>query len=120
MEHGRSACCEVPVNDPGHYKRESQPEQRRRLPSSADREACLESQGHRCLYCDHRFGHAVLDGTRLIQLRIEWDHFVPYSFNQDNHGRNFVASCQVCNRIKRDRIFGTVEEVRAFVAAQKA
>jgi hypothetical protein len=40
---------------------------------------------------------------------------IPYSYLQANPETNWVASCQICNGIKGDRMFDTPEDVCEYV-----
>lgn len=113
-------CCEARlVAEPTRYQRESSPEDTRRLPKLRLRQAQLEAQGHRCLYCLRTFGSFSSRWGRLLRLRVHWDHMVPYAYNQDNRAANFAAACQVCNLLKGDRCFGTIEEARVYLATRR-
>ena len=117
---GKLACCDVlALEKPTKYKRESEPEQRRRLPPFEYRTAQLEEQNHCCFYCRRPFGAFVTRKRRLVRLSIAWDHFIPYAYSQDNHARNFVAACQICNAIKNDRCFQTVEEACIYISTHE-
>jgi 5-methylcytosine-specific restriction endonuclease McrA len=112
-------CCGRMVDEyqPEVYKRESEPEYARRLPRKADRDAQLLEQDYSCFYCGAMFGERIQritskGGTRLVLVRVEWDHFVPFSYSQDNRTRNFVASCSICNRLKSNICFQTVDAAR--------
>jgi len=113
---GLLQCCDSRFEiDPTKYKRESTPEQRRRaLPRKLKLEV-LDSQGHRCFYCHRRFGSLILKGVRMIRLRIQFDHFVPYAHSQNNGEYNFVAACHVCNGLKTDHFFQTSEQAELFL-----
>jgi hypothetical protein len=95
----------------------SQPEQRRRRPSSEFMEVQLQAQRGRCFYCRREFGAMVWRGKRLRVLRLEWEHRVPYAFNQNNQPSNFVAACHVCNGLKSSHCFDSDEEARAYLDA---
>lgn len=47
-------------------------------------------------------------------LRLEVDHIVPTAWTGERLDRpeNLVASCQVCNRLKSDKIFASVDDAR--------
>lgn len=61
----------------------------------------------------------VLRDGDPVRLLLNWDHFVPYVHSQNNHGVNFLAACHVCNGIKGDRCFGTVDEAKSYIIAQR-
>lgn len=82
-----------------------------------ERWAQLEAQDWRCFYCERGFGAKVWRGSNFIELRVEWDHMVPYSFNQNNGASNFVAACRVCNALKSDRMFQSVDAAKVYLNA---
>lgn len=117
---GKRLCCgQTSRTSPQRYERMSEPEGRRRNPPKWAQKDRLEKQQNRCFWCDVEFGSVVLRDGKPIQLRIAWDHYIPYSFSQDNDAVNFVASCHICNGIKSDRCFGTVDEAKAYIAQRR-
>lgn len=88
----------------------------RKLPGLAERNEILQRQEYSCFYCDRRLGSWV-DGRKQkqVKLRLHWDHWVPFSYNQDNRGDNFVAACHQCNARKSNLMFQTVEEARVYL-----
>lgn len=113
---GHFRCCdqsfEQEIKD---YVIECEPEKRRRLPPATARKAKLESQEDRCFYCRREFGSYVVRDLKHKRLLIAWDHYVPYSYSQDNRESNFVAACQICNGMKSAKIFQTVEEAKVYL-----
>ena len=111
-------CCGNPtVFDTTRSKRMSQAQDGRKRQTAAERQTILELQGNRCLYCDMLFNSAVERKGRLIYLKVNWDHFVPFAYSQNNYAYNFVAACQICNGIKGSSTFRTLEEARVYVMA---
>lgn len=91
----------------------------RRKPPHAYRAALLEAQGHRCLYCGHPFGSTVWGDKGSERLKLNWDHFVPYRVLLSNPAENWIAACHLCNQIKRDREFDSLEEAQTFIALER-
>lgn len=87
----------------------------RQAPKAATKKRIRASQFGRCLYCQLPIGARVRRSGRTIALTAHWDHFVPYSYLAENPDANWVLSCQVCNSIKSDRIFQTVDEARTVI-----
>ena len=118
---GKFACCsQTASGKPTRYKRMSCPEAVKKSPPRAAATAQLAAQQHRCFYCDLEFGNYITRHGNLIRLIVAWDHFVPWSYSQDNAARNFVAACQVCNGLKWNRCFGSVDEAKSYIASQRA
>jgi 5-methylcytosine-specific restriction endonuclease McrA len=118
---GLKACCDEPVEgEPNEVKRMTQGERRRRLPPLTRRREIIAEQEGKCRYCDRLFGSVVELGPRVITIMLRWDHFEPWSYGWNNRAGNFVACCQRCNAMKSNRMFGSVDEVREFVASRWA
>jgi len=116
---GKTACCvKIVTEQPERWKRESEAEPRRRRPSPGERREILDQQGNLCLYCDREFGSNVLKKNRLIQLRVEWDHIVPYCYSQNNYLYNFVAACQICNGLKGSMMFDSLEQTKVYISTK--
>lgn len=109
-------CCGVRVSGlPTYTKRESEPDVRRaNLPASVKREK-LKQQGYRCFYCDRAFGSIVHRRGKSVRLRVHYDHIVPHAYSYNNDSGNFVAACHVCNGLKQDFMFSTIEEAQLFL-----
>ena len=82
----------------------------------------LEKQKNRCLYCGYEFKDILWNNHRykFYTVEVRWDHFSPFSYSYNNKHNNFVASCQICNKIKTNLMFETVEEVRDYVKYRRA
>lgn len=110
---GKYACCDTPTQAlPKGYRRIFDVPLVRRAPKVADRDKILQEQEWRCLYCQRRFGARVYRKSREIVLRINWDHANPLCYSHDNSVHNFVAACQVCNRLKGASMFGSFDDAR--------
>jgi hypothetical protein len=95
-------------------------------PPAAVQAALLTDFENRCAYCRLPFGLLVwkrgvgtvrngqYGATRYaaIALHVEWDHFIPFAYSATNRSDWFVPACQLCNNIKNDRIFRTIEGAR--------
>lgn len=116
---GLLACCDsVAVGNPERWKRMSEPEYRRDHPTGGGKLAILSFQENRCAYCEVHFGTWVRRNGKPIKLAVRWDHVVPWCFNANNADENFVAACQICNGIKADLIFDTIEAARVYIATK--
>ena len=70
----------------------------------------LRRANFRCEYC----GVDMLgDLDRFLTL--VRDHFIPRSIGGPDGSTNRVCSCAACDRIKRDRVFETLDEAREFI-----
>jgi hypothetical protein len=87
----------------------------RQAPQVATRKRITAAQLGRCLYCELPIGTRVKRNGKTVALTAQWDHFVPFSYLAQNPDANWVMACQVCNNIKSDRMFKTVEEARAVI-----
>jgi 5-methylcytosine-specific restriction endonuclease McrA len=113
---GKLACCDKRhTAEPKAYKRISEPEQARRMPSKVDRDLILQAQDYCCFYCGKAFNSYYRVYDSIEKLIIHWDHMVPYALTQNNNPSNFVAACQFCNHWKWSLVFNTVEEARVYL-----
>jgi len=72
------------------------------------------STSYRCSYCG-----ADLLGNVEVFLTKTRDHFLPASAGGPDAQVNRLPSCGPCDRLKGGRVFGTVEEARAFLSAAR-
>lgn len=115
---GKIACCGKPfIIDPLRSERESlSPLERQRVPK-AKRDAILLEQGGRCIYCGLPFGCTIYRDDRTVVLRLNWEHIVPWSYDGN---KDVVAACHVCNGIKHDLFFRTIEEATVHIRDRRA
>lgn len=114
---GELVCCDREVEQEAiQTKRESTPDGLRRLPPIWWRRKTLDEQDYRCFYCARLF-HMVIarQGKGLVELKVHWDHRIPFSLTQDNRVYNYVAACVLCNLFKSRKIFITAREARHFL-----
>lgn len=73
--------------------------------------------GFACAYCQVIFGSVVRrPGHDSEVTRLELDHIVPVSWSGHEGGEvDVVASCQVCNGLKGDRLFDSVDNARRHI-----
>ena len=69
-----------------------------------------------CTYCSLTYGSKVYfkDGRMKVIQEVE-DHFWPKSLGETRED-NIVSCCNMCNGIKTDKTFETVQEVRSFLS----
>ena len=125
---GKIVCCDREVANElikiTRIKRYSlATEHRRHIPKSL-KEEILDLQNNTCLYCLENLETYVIKMTpsgkvRKIYLKIEFDHLVPYSYSANNKNYNFAAACQVCNRIKSNLMFSTLEQAREYILLRR-
>jgi hypothetical protein len=84
---------------------------------SCDKKKALERQASCCIYCGVDLNSFVWNKnkSRYEKVKIHYDHFVPYAFVHDSRGCNIVASCSVCNGLKSDFHFQSIEEARVYI-----
>lgn len=114
-------CCGADAPDTEKVQRQICPAQaRRKTPSLAVRNRVLVEQSNRCLYCRNEFGGFVFRGAHPIQVKLVWDHFVPYCYTFNSRSTNFVAACDLCNSIKSGKVFDTIQEAQEYVQTKRA
>ncbi len=116
---GEKACCGGDFNEEGikRLKRMTLAEASRHGPSKKIRQKILEEQEHRCFYCNRPFGSYVYRKNKPFRLAIEFDHVVPYSYVESRREFNFVAACHICNGLKTDKMFKTLEEAQIYLCS---
>lgn len=117
------SCCDRPL-DPDRpvrvkVKRMCEASDRRKGPSAKQCEAILREQAGRCLYCAREFGLFVYRNGKRVQLKLEWDHLIPYSYSRSCADQEFCAACHVCNGLKSATVYQTLEEARADLALKR-
>ena len=75
----------------------------------------LEQQQNCCYYCYQEMGKACYFKKKVIALRPELDHVLPYSYKQDNSNSNIVVACQVCNSVKGSKVFDSMDMLVAYI-----
>jgi 5-methylcytosine-specific restriction endonuclease McrA len=76
--------------------------------------AVLERDKYRCRYCG-------LDGTASFEnaLIMSVDFVVPRAHKGRKDPGNLVACCRPCNMIKGRRVYGSLDEAKAYVLARR-
>lgn len=114
---GKMACCDRRVEaDPQETHRESLPSWVRDKLTQEERDRVVADQGGLCIYCGLWFGSTVTRRGKESVLQVHMDHLVPFCWDGNN---NVLAACQVCNGIKHDLIFRTLEEARAMIQIRR-
>jgi len=117
---GKMACCGANADGVTRKTRRMiEAESKKRSPKWSYRKKQMERQDGKCLYCGLPLDGYVFRNGKASRIKIHWDHVVPYSYSQNNHDTNFVASCHVCNLIKSDMVFQTLEEARSYVQIKR-
>lgn len=120
IKDGCLLCCgAIAPKKPTKYKRVSDTSQRRKKPSPEAQQRILLEQLFKCFYCDKPFGALQARGRESFLLEVTWDHRLPYVLFNNSDDDNFVAACQICNSLKRDIVFSTVEDARFYLAHQR-
>ena len=92
----------------------SSPKRVRKQPSAKEKRRLISEQDNRCFYCGMMFGSCYTrDGINFLTTKIHYDHLVPFAYSQTNE--HFVASCNICNMIKRDKMFDRLEDLVHYI-----
>lgn len=89
------------------------------MATAEDKYAILISQRGCCIYCGNPLDGFVYKRGNSIDLELEWDHAIPRALRVINDESNIVASCQICNSIKNDLVFDTIEEARGWIQERR-
>lgn len=113
---GLYQCCDKPVEvKPKEFLRLSESIGKRHKPNKKTKEYLLAIQGNACLYCEKSFNSFTYRNYKPVKLKLNWDHLIPYSYNQNNWHENWCAACHICNGIKSNKMFETIEECRNYI-----
>lgn len=122
---GELQCCDKPFKQDSSdkwlkYKIIAQSLDKRKQINRKIRESLIKEQDGKCIYCQYPIRHLYLHKGKTRMTRVNIDHFIPFSYSQFNNKKNYLAACGVCNRIKADKIFATLEDARAYVKDRRA
>ena len=86
----------------------------------------IERQGHQCAYCTLPFGSVVyvpkhhnnLTSAEVILVAVA-DHWIPWAIGGDGREDNCVAACEVCNRLKSDNVYDSLQSASRDILIQK-
>jgi len=87
----------------------------RKMPPKKLQEELLKSQNYRCYWCGNKFDTFLLRNNQLEQLKVHFDHKVPFSYEKVNRDDNWVASCNICNLLKSSFMFKKEEDCRKYL-----
>lgn len=119
---GRLQCCDTQyekITGKDTVKIISQARDKRIVLSERDKELILSEQNYSCYWCDIPFNFTAKRKGKVIKREITFDHVIPFSFGQNNHKYNFVASCHVCNGIKSNLMFDTEDALKIYIADRR-
>lgn len=88
---------------------------RKRGIHKAKKQRILAQQGNCCYWCGREFGEYYLKNGKIKQLQIEFDHKIPFSYTGAGYQAEMVASCNLCNRHKHDKMFINEKQCRKFL-----
>lgn len=116
-------CCDTKIIVPKIFdqRRMINCQNKRRQLSKLIVRKILDRQENKCIYCGILFGTKYINprSKKLTTTEVCCDHITPFSYSQDSHADNLVGVCRVCNSIKSNKIFNTLEEAREYVANKR-
>ena len=95
------------------------PRKKKYAPMKGVIERATEKQGHVCLYCQLPFGTVVSTRTGDKTQTPVADHYVPVAWYNMRSEDNIVAACQICNTLKADILFESVQEAWRYIAQKR-
>lgn len=120
---GNKLCCDSPmgsIQQNDTVEMIVSPHFQRRSLKRKERDLILEEQENNCFWCGREFGTIYTRGPKVYMTKIHFDHLIPYVYSANNHSRNIVAACNLCNLTKGSRVFRTVEEARSYIMQKLA
>jgi 5-methylcytosine-specific restriction endonuclease McrA len=119
IDNKKQCCGKSPDYDMNGYHIIAAPNGKRSYPRKRIRDKILLLQNDKCLYCGKPFGTMYERNGKVLFTKLCWDHKVPFSYTQNNETENWAAACHICNGIKYNKMFNTVEEVIEYVADRR-
>ena len=87
---------------------------KKRYLSKKEKDAALRNSDGTCYWCNRKLGMFLIRNEKMISLKLNYDHRVPYSYVQ-NH-IFLVVSCHICNAFKSNLMFKTEDECREYLS----
>lgn len=112
-------CCsriiDCNIDDKIEYM--TQPKQKRKNLTKEEKEEILAIQDYRCKYCGRKFNTIYYDKKRkqTLNLLIHYDHKIPFSYSFNNKKYNMVAACNLCNSVKYNKVFDSIDLIREYI-----
>jgi 5-methylcytosine-specific restriction endonuclease McrA len=79
------------------------------------RQLCCEWDW-KCPYCGNAFGTSYSrKGEWQGRLKPTLEHVVPYVYSRDSSKDNLLAICQVCNLLKKDKMFKSYSQLISYL-----
>ena len=94
------------------------PVQRKDTVPAYVKEAKIAEQFGRCVYCQRKFGSAVLHNGKVEILSPQQEHVKPRAAKGRTSDSNIGYACHVCNALKSDFLFASVEEIVTFLKSE--
>jgi 5-methylcytosine-specific restriction endonuclease McrA len=79
------------------------------------KEKIVTGQSGKCFYCERDFGYHYQKGGHVYKSTIHFDHSIPFVYSGNSKENNLVAACNLCNLIKKDRMFDDIEALRGYL-----
>jgi len=117
--HNELQCCDKPFEKPERIElhRDIETGYSRKHISKKIKDKILNRQKYGCFYCGQDLFEPIWSkkSKRYITRKYHIDHLVPWSYSGNDSIGNLVASCSLCNNIKSNLIFDTMEDARNYV-----
>lgn len=117
---GKLACCDnYPKKKSNDFEVMCSTKKKRMRPSKTVKDRIFKIQGNKCLYCGVEYGTPYYYKKKERYTHINYDHLVPFSYTQSNPKNNWVGACNICNGIKSNKMFDTIEDVLHYVETRR-
>ncbi len=119
---GRIQCCDSKVDSTDEeleVKYLSEGKRKRKTIPYATKKLIIEFQDNKCFYCRKKFGTVYAKkGTNDFKVTtVAFDHISPHIYSRSNT-HNIVAACNLCNGVKSDRMFESLEEAMKIISEE--
>ncbi len=114
-----SYCHGDDSGDADKFKIMSEASGRRKGPSIKIQKELIRRQRNKCFYCDKEIGTYYVRNNVVRKTTVHYDHFLPFSYLQDNPYDNWVMACNICNLIKSSKVFENMDLAKQFIYTRR-
>jgi len=91
----------------------------RKYPSVKIMQDLIRDQKDTCLYCENGFNSFYMKNNKIMKVKRNYDHVVPFSYLQESPDKNWILSCNVCNSIKSNKMFKTIQDTKDYIRYER-
>ena len=113
-------CCDTLIGefDKEKTKRMIEGKNKRNNLSIGEKKEILELQNNECAYCNCDLENSWYIKKNMEQprpIKIHFDHVIPWSYSRETTKYGMVATCNICNLLKSNKMFDDELELINFI-----